>query len=187
MQNIVSGLWWLMGSLFSNGRVLLKKLLVDLDVGLSNDFVVGDRWEMIDVKERPLDGPKKGLVELLFLRKTSDMSCLVDVVARNTWMISMLIWKSYEMLACFVITAKPDASDLLMFVADGELPVVDALDVCIDDLPKVEKSSRVVVSIVGCKGSLAVVPHQEAVDDKDAVLNFVVLDQVVVQLVGRVL
>ena len=108
-----------MRSLFSNGRVLLKKLLVDLDVGLSNDFVVGDRWKMIDVKERPLDGPKKGLVELLFLRKTGDMSGLVDVVTRNTWMISMLIWKSYKMLSCCVIAAKPDARDLLMFVSDG--------------------------------------------------------------------
>ena len=72
-----------MRSLFSNRCVLLKELLVDLDVRLSNDFVVGDRWEMTDIKERPLDGPKKGLVELLFLRKTGDMSGLVDVVARN--------------------------------------------------------------------------------------------------------
>ena len=56
---------------------------------------------------------------VLFLRKTGDMSGLVDVVARNPWMISMLIWKSYTMLSCCMITAKPDASDLLMFVADG--------------------------------------------------------------------
>ena len=34
-------------------------------------------------------------------------------------MISMLIWKSHEMLSCCMITAKPDASDLLMLVADG--------------------------------------------------------------------
>ena len=47
-----------MRSLFSSGRVLLKKLLAGPDVGLSNDFVVGDRWKMTDVKERPLDGPK---------------------------------------------------------------------------------------------------------------------------------
>ena len=80
-----------MRSLFSNGCVLLKKLLVDLDVGLSNGFVVGDRWKMTDVKERPLDGPKEGLVELLFYRKASDMSSFVDVVARNCWMISMLV------------------------------------------------------------------------------------------------
>ena len=105
--------------MFSKRRVLLKQLLIDLHVGLSNDFVVGDRWKMTDVKERPLDGPKEGLVELLFFRKTSDMSGFVDVVARNPWMISMLIRKSYEMLSCCVITAKPDASDLLMFVADG--------------------------------------------------------------------
>ena len=160
-----------MRSLFSNGRVLLKKLLVDLHVGLSNDFVVGDRWKMTDVKERPLDGPKEGLVELLFFRKTSDMSSLVDVVARNSWMISMLIWKSNEMLSCCMITAKPDAGDLLMFVANGQLPVVDALDVCIDNLPEVEKSNCIVVSIVGCKGCLAVASDQEAVDDKDAVLK----------------
>ena len=98
---------------------LLKRLLIDLDVGLSNDLIVGDRWKMTDVKERPLDGPKKGLVELLLLQKTGDMSGLVDVVARNPWMISMLIWKSYKMLSCCMITAKPDASDLLMFVAGG--------------------------------------------------------------------
>ena len=78
MNNIVGGLRWLIRSLFSNGQVLLKKFLIDLNVGLPNDFIVGDRWKMTDVKERPLDGPKKGLVELLFLRKTSDMSCLVD-------------------------------------------------------------------------------------------------------------
>ena len=74
---------------------------------------------MTDVKERPLDGPKEDLVDLLFCRKTSDMSGFVDVVARNPWMISMLIRKSYEMLSCCVITAKPDASNLLMFIADG--------------------------------------------------------------------
>ena len=34
-------------------------------------------------------------------------------------MISMLIRKSYKMLSCCVITVKPDASDLLMFVAEG--------------------------------------------------------------------
>ena len=95
------------------------EVLIDLHVGLSNDFVVGDRWKMTDVKERPLDVPKKGLVELLFCRKTSDMSGLVDVVARNLWMISMLVGKSYEMLSCCMFAAKPDASDLLMFVADG--------------------------------------------------------------------
>ena len=61
-----------MRSLFSNGCVLAKKLLLDLHVGLSNDFVVGDRWKMTDVKERPLDGPKEGLVEVLF-RKASYM------------------------------------------------------------------------------------------------------------------
>ena len=132
---------WFMRSLFSNGRVLLKKLLVDLHIGLSNDFVLGDRWKMIDVKERPLDGPKEGLVELLFCRKMCDMPCLVDVVARNTWIISMLIWKSNEMLTCCTVTTKPDAGDLLMLVADGQLLVADALDVCIDDLPEVEKSS----------------------------------------------
>ena len=63
-----------MRSLFSKRRVFLKQLLVDLHVGLSNDFVVGDQWKMIDVKERPLDGPKEDLVELLFFRKTSDMA-----------------------------------------------------------------------------------------------------------------
>ena len=83
----------------------------------------------------------------------------------------MLIWKSNEMLSCCMITAKPDAGDLLMFVADGQLPVVDALDVCIDNLPEVEKSSCIVVSIVGCKGCLAVASDQEAVDDEDAVLK----------------
>ena len=160
-----------MRSLFSKGRVLLEQLLVDLYVGLSNNFVVGDRWKMADVKERPLDGPKVGLVELLFFRKTSDMPGFVDVVARNSWMISMLIRKSYEMLACCMITTKPDASDFLMLVADGQLPVVDALDVRIDSLPKIEKSSCIVVTVVGCKGSLAVAPDQEAVDNKDAVLK----------------
>ena len=114
---------------------------MDLHVGLSNDFVVGDRWKMTDVKKRPLDGPKEGQVELLFFRKTSDMSSLVHVVARHSWMISMLIWKSNEMLSCCMITAKPDASDLLIFVADGQLPVVDALAVRIDNLPEVEKSN----------------------------------------------
>ena len=108
-----------MRSLFSNGSVPLKKLLIDLNVGLANDFVVGDRWKMTDVKKRPLDGPKEGLVELLFLRKTSNMSGFEDVVARNPWMISMLIWKSYKMLSCCMITTKPDASYFLMFVADG--------------------------------------------------------------------
>ena len=102
------------------------------------------------------DGPKEGLVELLFFRKTSDVSSLVDVVARNSWMLSMLIWKSDEMLSCCMGTTKPDASDFLMFVANGQPSVVDALDVCIDDLPEVEKSSCIVVSIVGCKGCLAV-------------------------------
>ena len=160
-----------MRSLFSNRCALLKKLLVDLHVGLSNDFLVGDRWKMTDVKERPLDGPKEGLVELLFCRKTCDMPCLVDVVARNTWLISMLIRKSDEMLTCCMVTTKPDAGDLLMFVEDGQLPVVDALDVCIDDLAKVKKRRCIVVSVVGCKGCLAVVPDQEAVDDKDAVLK----------------
>ena len=58
-----------MGSLFSKGCVLLKKLLVDLHAGLSNDFRVGDRWKMTDVKERPLDGPKEGLVELFVLQE----------------------------------------------------------------------------------------------------------------------
>ena len=108
-----------MRSLFSKGCVLLKKLLVDLHVGLANDFVVGDRWKMTDVKERPLDAPKEGLVELLFCRKTSDMSSFVDVVARHSWMISVLIRKGDEMLACCVITTQPDASDFLMFVANG--------------------------------------------------------------------
>ena len=224
----------------------MKKLLVDLHVGLSNDFVVGDRWKMTDVKERPLDGPKEGLVELLFFRKTSDMSSLVDVVARNSWMISMLIWKSDEMLSfipfplvvffrpwsfppfftplspppderggnrkregknpppffrpqmppffCdpFVFSLFPLAFPFYfcpsspsfssipalffdVFVASQMAsvanPVVDALDVCIDNLPKVEKSSCIVVSIVGCKGCLAVASDQEAVDDKDAVLK----------------
>ena len=160
-----------MRSLFSNGCVLLKKLLVDLNVGLSNDFVVGDRWKMTDVKERPLDGPKEGLVELLLCRQSGDMSCFVDVVARNPWMISKLIRKSDQMLSCCVITAKPDASNLLMFVADGQFAVVDALDVRIDSLPKVEKSRCVVVAIVGCKGSLAVALDQEAVDNEDAMLK----------------
>ena len=62
-----------MRSLFSNGCVLLEKLLVDLHVGLSNDFVVGDRWKMTDVKERPLDGPKESLVELLFCREEGEL------------------------------------------------------------------------------------------------------------------
>ena len=159
-----------MRSLFLKRCALLKKLLVDLHVGLSNDFVVGDRWKMTDVKKRPLDGPKEGLVELLFFRKTSDMSSFVDAVARNS-MISMLIWKSDEMLACCMFTTKPDAGDLLMLVANGQLPVVDALDVRIDNLPEVEKSSCIVVSIVGCKRCLAVTSDQEAVDDKDAVLK----------------
>ena len=70
----------------------MKKLLVHLHVGLANDFVVSDRWKMIDVKERQLDGPKEGLVELLFFRKMSDMSSLADAVAQNSWMISMLVW-----------------------------------------------------------------------------------------------
>ena len=104
---------------FSERCVLLKQLLVDLHVGLANDLVVGDRWKMTDVKERPLDGPKEGLVELLFGRKTSDMLSFVDVVARHSWMISVLIRKCDEMLSCCVITAKPDASYLLMFVANG--------------------------------------------------------------------
>ena len=60
--------------MFSKRCVFLKQLLVDLHVGLTNDFIVGDRWKMTDVKERPLDGPKEGLVELLLFRKTSDMS-----------------------------------------------------------------------------------------------------------------
>ena len=160
-----------MRSLFSKRCVLSKQLLIDLHVGLSNDFVVGDRWKMTDVKERPLDGPKEGLVELLLFRQSGDMSCFVDVVARNSWMISMLIRKSYQMLSCCMITAKPDASNLLMFVADGQFAVVDALDVRIDSLPEVEKSRCVVVTIVGGKRSLAVVLNQEAVDDKDAVLK----------------
>ena len=61
-----------------------------------------------------------------------------------------------------------------MFVADGQLPVFDALDVRIDTLPEVEKSSGVVASIVGCKGCQAVAPDEpdeEAVDDEDAVLK----------------
>ena len=33
-----------MRSLFSKRGVVLKKLLVDLHVGLANDLVVGDRW-----------------------------------------------------------------------------------------------------------------------------------------------
>ena len=86
-------------------------------------------------------------------------------------MISVLIWKSDEMLSCCMITAKPDAGALLMFVADGQLPVVDALDVCIDDLPEVEKSSCIVASVVGCKGCLAVGPDEKAVDDEHAVLK----------------
>ena len=56
-----------------------------------------------------------------------------------------------------------------MIVADGQLPVVDALDVRIDNLPEVEKGSCVVVSIVGCKGCLAVASDEEVVDDEDAV------------------
>ena len=55
-----------------------------------------------------------------------------------------------------------------MFVADGQIPVVD---VGIGNLPEVEKSSCVVVSIVGCEGCLAVAPDEEAVDDGDAVLK----------------
>ena len=81
LNNVVGGLRWLMRSFFSNGNVLMKKLLIDLNVGLSNDLVVGDRWKMTDVKERPLDDPKEGLAELLFCRKASDMSGFVDVVA----------------------------------------------------------------------------------------------------------
>ena len=63
-----------MRSLFSEGCILMKRLLIDLHVGLSNDFVVGDRWKMTDVKERPLDGPEEGLVELLFCKKAGHMS-----------------------------------------------------------------------------------------------------------------
>ena len=81
MDNVDGRLRWLMRLLFSNGGVLAKKLLIDLDIGFSNDLVVGDRWKRTDVKERPLDGPKEGLVELLFCRKTGDMSGFVDVVA----------------------------------------------------------------------------------------------------------
>ena len=115
MNNVIGRLRGLMRSLFSNGSVPLKKLLIDLNAGPSNDFVVGDRWKMTDVKKRP----KEGLVELLFLRKTSNVSGFEDVGARNPWMISMLIWKSYQMLSCCMITTKPDASYFLMFVADG--------------------------------------------------------------------
>ena len=81
MNNVVGRLKWLMRSLFLDGCALAKKLLIDLHVGLSNDFAVGDRWKMTDVKGRPLDCPEEGLVELLFCRKTSDMSSFVDVVA----------------------------------------------------------------------------------------------------------
>ena len=45
-----------MRSMFLSGGVLAKKLLIDLHVGLPDDFIVGDRWKMTDVKERPLDG-----------------------------------------------------------------------------------------------------------------------------------
>ena len=53
----------------------------------------------------------------------------------------MLIWKSDEMLTCCVVTAEPDACDLLMFVADGQLPVVEGLDVGIDNLPKLRRAA----------------------------------------------
>ena len=62
-----------MGSLFSNGCVLLKKLLVDLHIGLSNDCVVGDRWKMTDVRERPLDGQKEGLVESIVVLQEDEL------------------------------------------------------------------------------------------------------------------
>ena len=70
-----------MRSLFSNGSVLATKLLMDLHIGLHNDFDVGDRWKRTDVKERPLDGPEEVLVEFLFCKKASNMSGFVDVVA----------------------------------------------------------------------------------------------------------
>ena len=65
-----------MRSLFSNGSVLAK-LLIGLNTGSPNDLVVGDQCKMIDVKERPLDGPEDGLVEVLFCRKSSAMSGFV--------------------------------------------------------------------------------------------------------------
>ena len=58
-----------------------------------------------------------------------------------------------------------------MFVADGQLPVVDALHVCIDNLPKVGKSSCIVVSIFGCKVGLAVGPDEESVDDEECCIE----------------
>ena len=58
-----------------------------------------------------------------------------------------------------------------MFDADGQLPVFDAVDVGIDNLPEVDKSICVVVAIVGCKGCLTIASNQEAVDDRDAVLK----------------
>ena len=54
MDNVVDRLRWLVRSLFSDGCVLTKKLLIDLNNGLSNDLVVGDRWKMTDVNEQPL-------------------------------------------------------------------------------------------------------------------------------------
>ena len=78
---------------------------------------------MADVEEeRPVDGPEEGVVELLFFRKTGNMSGLVGVVARRPWVITMLTQKgddSDEMLACCVVASQSDAGDLLRFVADG--------------------------------------------------------------------
>ena len=58
---------------------------------------------MANVEKRPVDGPEEGLIELLFFGKTGNMSGLVDVVARNPYMITMLIRKGDEMLSgCMV-------------------------------------------------------------------------------------
>ena len=58
---------------------------------------------MTDVKEQPLDGPKKDVVDLWFCRKAGDVSGFVDAVAGHTWM--MLIRKGDEVLTCCVVAA----------------------------------------------------------------------------------
>ena len=99
------------------------------------------------------------------------MSDFVNVVARHAWMITMLICKGEEMLTCCVVVSQPDAGDLLRFFVDGQFSVVDALDVCTDELPEDEQGRCVVVCVVGCEGCLAIGSDQEAVDDKDAIFK----------------
>ena len=86
---------------------------MQLYVGLSDDFDVGHRGQMTDFEERPIDGPEEGLVELLFVGEGSNVPGLVDVVARNPWVITMLVWKGNEMLTCCVVATQPDAGDIL--------------------------------------------------------------------------